>query len=140
MKKAGKIFVGTTLGIMFAGVVGMYCWQYDVGGIQKFFTEKETESGIKQPKLKVPEKKIYELGEEVECDGLTWTITSAEIIEDYNSLDGYYHARPQGLINPAEWVKSNHMRYFEEEVQFLVLRATITNTSQVHKELSLIHI
>lgn len=136
MKKAGKIFVGTTLGIMFAGVVGMYCWQYDVGGIQKFFTEKETESGIKQPKLKVPEKKIYELGEEVECDGLTWTITSAEIIEDYNSLDGYYHARPQGLINPAEWVKSNHMRYFEEEVQFLVLRATITNTSQVHKEYS----
>ena len=51
MKKAGKIFVGTTLGIMFAGVVGMYCWQYDVGGIQKFFTEKETESDIKQPKL-----------------------------------------------------------------------------------------
>lgn len=134
MKKAGKILAGTMLGVIFAGAVGIYCWQYDVGGIQKFFTEEETESGIKQPKLKIPEQKIYKLGQEVECDGLTWTITSAEIVEDYNSLDAYYHARPEGLTNPEEWVKKNHKIYFEEEMKFFVLRATLTNTSQVQKQ------
>lgn len=137
MKKAGKILAGTMLGIAFTGAIGVYCWQYDVGGIQKLFKEQETESEtIKQPKLKIPERKVYELGEEVECDGLTWKINSAEIVEDYNSLDSYYHTRSRGLTNPSEWTKNHHERYFVEEVRFLVIKATVTNTWEVHKEYS----
>jgi len=140
MKKAGKILGGIMLGIAFAGVVGLYCWQYDVRGIQKLFKEEETKKEeVKPLKLKATESRTYELGEEADCDGLVWKFTSAKIVEDYNSLDEYYHTRPDGLATPsenAEWMRTCQRECFEEEIQYLVLKATVTNTSQVHKEYS----
>lgn len=140
MKKAGRILAGTLLGIAFAGAVGIYCWQYDVGGIQKIFNkQEEEEETAKYPKLKIPERKTYEIGEEIECEKLVWTITSAEIVEDYNSLDPYFHTRQEELKNPAEWVKQNGRTYFEEEIRFLVLKATVTNTSELQTEYTCSH-
>lgn len=140
MKKAGKILAGAMLGIAFTGAVGVYCWQYDVGGIQGVFKEEETENETsKQLKVKLAERKVYELGEEVDCGGFIWKINSAEITQDYSSLDEYYHTRPIGLVNPSDLIKKRHYRSFEEETRFLILRATLTNTSEDPKEYNCAH-
>lgn len=127
MKRVGKIITGVVLGIAFTLAVGFYCWQYDVGGIKNIFSRQEEESeSIIQPKMKVPEIEICELGEEIECGDLIWKITSAEIVTDYNSLDDYYKKR-EYLEMPRKDLRGD---LFEEETQFLVINLSVTNPSE----------
>lgn len=125
MKKAGKILAGTLLGAAFVTAVGF--------GIDQYYeelkndSEKESET-ILQPELKVPEKRTYELGEEVECEGLTWKITNAEVM-NYEDLDDYYKTRGN-LWQPSEDAVRYGGGMFAEEVQFLVLKGIVKNMSE----------
>lgn len=132
MKKIGRILTGMVLGAAFMGTVGFCCWQYDTEEMKQAFAENEQES-VLQPKMKIPERKTYKLGEEVECEGLIWKITEAEIIESYESLDSYYQTR-ENLMVPAEEIPRRYEDIFIDDIQFLRLKGTMTNTSETLSE------
>ena len=135
MKKIGKILTGAVFGTAFMAAVGVYCWQYNIGGMKNIFTEEEESETIKQPKPVIPQEKVYELGESITCEGLTWNFTEAELTEDYDSLDSYYKTRGR-IKSPLEYVVPDMNNVFAEETQFLILKGTVANTSKYSRTYS----
>ena len=124
MKRAGRIIAGMVLGTAFAAAVG-------INFLQSSKEQKEEQETTKQIVIQPAERKLYEIGEDVKCGDLIWNITGAEIIKDYDSLDSYYKNR-KNIISPEE-VLLEDLLIFKEEVQYLLIKGTITNISKYVK-------
>lgn len=130
MKKAGKIIGNIILGLAFA--IAVWSGLQELGFWDHSFEQGEDE--IKEVKISPVERKVYKLGEDAVCDDLIWNIAKAEI-KDYENLDDYYKNRKH-LLPPMEICKEPYYGMFAEEIKYLFMKGTVTNTSKYAKRYS----
>ncbi len=102
MKKRQRIFGGILLAVLFITTIVLFFRPY-------LIKDKEQETK-QQLSVKTP-KQLYELGEDMNIEGLLWNVSEAELIEDYEKIDSYYKKRGF-LQSQEEYVKE----YIEEFV------------------------
>lgn len=127
MKKTVKVLGGAVLGVIFLGAVAFVCQEYGdrVAEVQPADKGTEMEKEL-EPE---PETQVwvpyYNLGDEVRAGDLVWSVSEAEIIENYEDLDNYYRSR--GRIDEPD---KSGKTIFAEEVRFLRVKFSVTNVSE----------
>jgi len=122
MKKIAKIFGGIFIAALFVAALTLF--------FRPYFTKNEEETTKKPLIVKTP-KQIYELGEDMDVQGLVWNISEAELLEDYEKIDSYYKER--GFLRSREqYVKEcieEHIDrdLFQGDIRFFRIKCSVTN-------------
>lgn len=124
--KAARIsgFVFLMMLFVAAVVFGIYNFQDQT-------EDKEQETKKKEVSVKKSEKKIYEIGEDVETGDMVCNVLEAEIIDEFDKLDSYYQ-EGEYLVKPEEYAKSIYSggNVFPEEVHFLHIKMSLENQGE----------
>lgn len=123
MKKMKKIFGGIFLAALFIGALVLF--------LRPYLAKDHEEETNKQLSVEPP-KQLYELGEDMNINGLAWNVSEAELIEDYDKIDSYYKER-EYLQRKEDYVKGwvndcMDRDLFIGDIQFFRMKCSITNT------------
>lgn len=124
MKKRARIFGGILLAVLFITAIALFLRLYLI---------KDKESETKQQLSLKPPKQVYELGEDMNIEGLVWNISEAELMDDYEKIDSYYKERGF-LQSREEYVKEYIEQYvdrdlFVSDIRYFRIKCFVINTS-----------
>lgn len=125
MKKSTKVFTGIFIAVVCIVVLSVVVRPYFTGS-------REEETTKKQTIVKAP-KQVYEIGEDMEADGLIFNVSEAELFSDYEKIDFFYKER-NFLQSQKEYVKAYIERYtdkdfFAGDIRFFRIKCLVTNTT-----------
>ena len=124
MKKRQRIFGGILLAVLFITTIVLFFRPY-------LIKDKEQETK-QQLSVKTP-KQLYELGEDMNIEGLLWNVSEAELIEDYEKIDSYYKKR--GFLQSQEEYVKEYIEEFVDrdlfvgDIRYFRIKCFVTNTS-----------
>lgn len=126
-KKTAKIWGGVFLAAVFIIVVLILVFQ-------PYLTKDSEEETIKEAVSVKPSKQVYEIGEDMEIEGIVLNVSETELIEDYDKIDAFYKERGF-LINKEEYVRAYIEEYadkdlFSGDIRYFRIKCSVANDTE----------